>query len=236
MDQEKIGNKIKTIRKENNLSQTAFASRLGVTPQAVSKWENGKNLPDISTLKEIKKEFNINIDEIIDGKFTKLNKSKTTKTILFMVFAILLCSLLVFFFFHFRNRNKPNEQFEFEEVTSLNTDFKVSGNVVKTNDRTSLIINDVIFTGKEDYILYEELTCNLYEEKENTKTIITSCNNEKNTTLTNYLENLKIRMDHYTENCSMFTETNLFIEINAINNNKTITYRIPIEIKETSCQ
>ena len=50
---EEIGNVIKNIRKENNLTQSEFASILWVSSQAVSKWENGVSIPDISTLKEI---------------------------------------------------------------------------------------------------------------------------------------------------------------------------------------
>ena len=53
MNQEKIGSLIKKIRKENNLTQQDFAKKYGVTYQAVSKWENGKNIPDIALLKEI---------------------------------------------------------------------------------------------------------------------------------------------------------------------------------------
>ena len=55
MDQEKIGNIIKELRKKNNLTQQNLADQLGVTYQAVSKWENGKNIPDIAILKEISK-------------------------------------------------------------------------------------------------------------------------------------------------------------------------------------
>ena len=44
MNQDKIGNFIKSIRLEHNLTQKELADKLGVTYQAVSKWENGKNL------------------------------------------------------------------------------------------------------------------------------------------------------------------------------------------------
>ena len=57
MNQEKIGNLIKEIRKKNNLTQAEFAERYGVTYQAVSKWENGKNIPDIMLLKQISEDF-----------------------------------------------------------------------------------------------------------------------------------------------------------------------------------
>ena len=67
MDQERIGNLIKQIRKDNNLTQKDLADKLGVTFQAVSKWENGKNIPDIAVLKQISDMFNINIDDILNG-------------------------------------------------------------------------------------------------------------------------------------------------------------------------
>ena len=68
MNQEKIGQFIKQIRQDNNLTQKDLADKLGVTYQAVSKWENGKNVPDIATLKEISELFNTNIDEILNGE------------------------------------------------------------------------------------------------------------------------------------------------------------------------
>ena len=57
MNQEKIGQFIKKIREENKLTQKELADKLGVTYQAVSKWENGKNVPDISIIKEMSKMF-----------------------------------------------------------------------------------------------------------------------------------------------------------------------------------
>ena len=61
MDQELIAKKIKELRIKNNLTQKEFADKMNVTFQAVSKWENGKSIPDISILKKISEEFNINI-------------------------------------------------------------------------------------------------------------------------------------------------------------------------------
>ena len=52
MEQEKIGKFIKKIRVDNGLTQKDLADKLGVTYQAVSKWENGKNIPDIMILKQ----------------------------------------------------------------------------------------------------------------------------------------------------------------------------------------
>ena len=64
MEQDKIGKIIKDIRIKNNLSQKEFANKYGVTYQAVSKWENGKNIPDISILKQICNDYNLDLIKI----------------------------------------------------------------------------------------------------------------------------------------------------------------------------
>ena len=61
MNPEKVGQFIKRIRKENNLTQAELANQYNITYQAVSKWENGINLPDIALLKEMSHDFNIDI-------------------------------------------------------------------------------------------------------------------------------------------------------------------------------
>ena len=76
MDQEKIGKFIKEIRIKNNLTQKDLAEKYGVTYQAVSKWENGKNIPDIALLKQMSQDFNINIEDILNGTYTKKKKNK----------------------------------------------------------------------------------------------------------------------------------------------------------------
>lgn len=48
-----IGDTISRMRQNKNMTQEEFASRLGVTPQAVSRWERGNSLPDISLIKGI---------------------------------------------------------------------------------------------------------------------------------------------------------------------------------------
>ena len=48
MNQEKIGEFIKKLRQDNNLTQKDLANKYNVTYQAVSKWERGLNIPDIS--------------------------------------------------------------------------------------------------------------------------------------------------------------------------------------------
>ena len=59
--------KIIKIRKDNNLTQEEMAEKLNVSRQAISNWENKRNLPDIEILIIISKIFSISLDELILG-------------------------------------------------------------------------------------------------------------------------------------------------------------------------
>lgn len=62
-----FGEQIKSIRKKENLTQEQFAIKLNVSRQAVSNWENNKNLPDIGMLILISNVFQISLDQLIKG-------------------------------------------------------------------------------------------------------------------------------------------------------------------------
>jgi len=56
LDNKKIGNFIRNLRKEIGLTQKELADKLGVTDRAISKWERGRGVPDISLLEDVAKE------------------------------------------------------------------------------------------------------------------------------------------------------------------------------------
>ena len=62
MDQNKIGKFIAECRKEKSLTQAALAEQLGITDRAVSKWERGKNMPDLSIMPDLCELLGISID------------------------------------------------------------------------------------------------------------------------------------------------------------------------------
>lgn len=68
VNQEKIGKFILKLRKENNMSQLELAERIGVTDRAISKWENGKGLPDISLMHPLCKALGITINDLLSGE------------------------------------------------------------------------------------------------------------------------------------------------------------------------
>lgn len=71
MNPQKIGEFIKTLRIENNMSQTDLANTLNISRQSVYKWERGINIPDSSTLVLLSEIFKVTIDELLLGKKIK---------------------------------------------------------------------------------------------------------------------------------------------------------------------
>ena len=95
---------IKRLRKENNLTQEEMAKKLNVTRQAISNWENNRNLPDFEMIILIAKTFGVSLDKLIledkkmnkieqilinDGKRTRAKKFNMVTTIIGSVFIIL---------------------------------------------------------------------------------------------------------------------------------------------------
>ena len=68
MDQMKIGNFLKELRKEKGITQAQLAETLNVSARTVSRWETGSNMPDISILVDIADYYDISIPEIINGE------------------------------------------------------------------------------------------------------------------------------------------------------------------------
>lgn len=71
MNQIKIGKFISKVRKEKKLTQKQLAEKLGITDRAISKWENGKSMPDLSLLKPICNILDISINELLSGEYTE---------------------------------------------------------------------------------------------------------------------------------------------------------------------
>ena len=73
----KLGEKIKSLRKQKNISQEVFAGYLGVSFQAVSKWENGNTMPDVTMIPAIASFFSVSTDELFDFNLFEMEKQVT---------------------------------------------------------------------------------------------------------------------------------------------------------------
>ena len=74
-----LSDNLKKIRKENNLSQEQLAEKLGVSRQAVSKWESGISYPEMDKVMQICQLFNININELIHENISEVTEKKKEK-------------------------------------------------------------------------------------------------------------------------------------------------------------
>ena len=75
----KLSENLKRIRKDNNLSQEQLAEKLGVSRQAVSKWESGQSYPEMDKVLLICKLFNYNLDELMNENIKEVDETKQSK-------------------------------------------------------------------------------------------------------------------------------------------------------------
>lgn len=114
MDQMKIGKFIAACRKENGYTQASLAEKLGITDRAVSKWENGKSMPDASIMLELCGLLKINVNELLTGERImqdnykamaekqlvdlKLKEEKANKKLTYAFVVIVLLIMVIFSF------------------------------------------------------------------------------------------------------------------------------------------
>jgi len=67
----KIGAMIKKLRAENNMTQDMLATAIGVTPQAISRWESEGGYPDIELLPALADFFSVSTDELLGYKLSE---------------------------------------------------------------------------------------------------------------------------------------------------------------------
>ena len=76
MNQQKIGKFISKVRKKKKLTQKHLAEKLEITDRAISKWENGKSMPDLALLKPLCDILDITINELLSGEYISENKKE----------------------------------------------------------------------------------------------------------------------------------------------------------------
>ena len=239
MDSLKVGSFIRELRKKNNLTQKALASKYGVTYQAVSKWERGINMPDISLLREMSKDFNINIEDILDGEIKEKKEvvvEETGKLIYPYIFGIvgfIFIGLLVALMFI--KTGEPKESFSFKTLSTTCKEFKVTGAIAYDSKTSSINISNIDYCGGDDNTVYDTITCELYEEEGKNKTLVSKCNKDgEKQKLEDYLEEVEVKVDNYEQQCKNYTHNKLYLEIKASKDKKTTVYKIDLELN-TNC-
>ena len=85
MDQQKVGQFLKTLRNEKSVTQAELAEMLGVSNRSISRWENGTTMPDFDLLIELAKYYDLEVGEILDGERKDKDMDDKTEELLLKV-------------------------------------------------------------------------------------------------------------------------------------------------------
>ena len=103
MENQNIANILLHLRQKNNLSQEQLAKKIGVTRQAVSRWEMGISIPSINTLLLISEQFDIPVETMLKKQEDSSKNNRQTKTskklnlfVIFILIGIILLFILPF--------------------------------------------------------------------------------------------------------------------------------------------
>ena len=100
-----LGEKLQELRRQKGLTQEELAGILYVSRTAVSKWESGRGIPNIESLKAISKYFSVSIDELLSGEqllaAADEDLRQREKHLRDIVFGLLDCSMIMFLFLPF---------------------------------------------------------------------------------------------------------------------------------------
>ena len=157
MNQEKIGEFIAKLRKEKNMTQEELGNILGVTGKAVSRWETGNGVPDISIVNNVSEVLEVTTTELLNGErvtslknknldeitensidFYKSKLIKKFKKVLVILLSIIfaLTSILLLIFY-VNNYNK----YQLYRISSGTSKVSLSGILSINNDRNTLVIS-----------------------------------------------------------------------------------------------
>ena len=228
MDQEKFGKFIKEIRQKHNLTEKEVAEKYHVSYQAVSKWENGKNMPDTALIKQISEDFNISLEELYNGEFK--NKKKK-KLILFSALILLIIVFMIIFLILFKE-----DDFQFKTLSANCPNFTISGNIAYNDKKSAIYISNIEYCGGEETEKYKNIECILYEKNGQAENEISSYKykGKDKIDLEEFLKEVTFTIDDYEKTCKVYKDNTLFLKVNASDDkHKITTYEIPLKLDES---
>lgn len=166
MDNKKIGKLIADLRKAKNLTQQDLGDMVGVGFRAVSKWERGITMPDISIINELSKILGITSDELLSGEVKKeikttknkkvSNKIKITISIITIIILIITSTIIYF----------KNKTYVYDITQIDGADYRIEGQVIYKENEISLIVNKLKFLdNKLSSIIIKNYEYEIYSEE-----------------------------------------------------------------------
>lgn len=229
MDPILIGKFIYEQRVKNNLTQKELAQELSVTSQAISKWENGRGIPDIEMLKKLSEIFDVDLETLLSGEEKNTRKNYKFKFLILLIIIFLVVSGLIALIL-----NKKTETFNFYPLATDNDAFKIKGVVAFDKNKKSIYISEVEYD-ESDETEYKAVECILYESLGNVEKKISKWGDIKNINSLNLLsvllKEVEFNIDNYDCSCESMGCDNLYLRVNALNkDDKIISYIIPLQI------
>ena len=230
MNQEKIGKFILDLRKQNKMTQKELADKLNVTAQAVSKWENGRGIPDREILQKISTEFNVNIESILNGEKNK--KKMPIKYILIILLVIILLGVAIYLLLN-------SSDYNFTDIKSTSNNFNVNGVAAYSSDKNSIYISKIEYLDGDEEEKYVGMECTLYESHDNLEEKVSQCGSlkeEKQTpkTLSELLKETEFKVENFSCTSKNIKNSNLYISINVLDTEgKITTYKVPLVLTGT---
>lgn len=147
MDYQKIGEYIKGKRKAAGLTQAELSEKLNITSKAVSKWECGIAMPDISLFPELCQIFNISVAELLEGcdkvEDNTIERKLKKKTIIVVILSvcctILLILSVIFGIYFIKNYNSVRTY----DLVSGNSSFKLNGKIISIGKQNYVYLGDL---------------------------------------------------------------------------------------------
>ena len=222
----KINLRISELRHKKKITQQELSDVVGVSFQTISKWENGKNIPDIILLKQLCNDFNIDINDLLDGTYKK-NKNKM------VIFGSII--LVIIFVGIILYTTIRTESFHFKSISSNCSSFTIKGSIAYNTFQSAIYISNIEYCGGNDKTKYKSIECILYEkEKDGVQKVITKNKSKrKNLLIEDYLKSITFKIDNYKRLCSNYNKDSLYLVVNAMDDNdKITTYKIPLAIND----
>lgn len=192
MEQERIGKFILKCRSEKKLTQQELADKIGVTNKAISKWENGRGMPDYSIFNELCNALDITVVELLNGEknsneniviteYINYKEKKSQKKIIYYLITIIITLIFSTLLIYFINNYKNIKVYELSG-SSKNFIYE-NGLFIKSNINNIFKYGNIQSTTiKNENIIFIELVI----KKDNGYNLITKWKNETSTLIENH--------------------------------------------------
>lgn len=230
MDLNKVGSFIASLRKEKGLTQVELGILLNVNDKTVSRWETGKNAPDISMLNDLSEKLDISVKELLNGErnlekdiniealkyYNNRGKKRILISAIIAILIILLISILLF------SINKYN-QYKVFKVYSSNSNLNLEGIVVLNPHRNIIVLRNIEYSDYNEGTT-DEISSKSYYVKllSNDKIIKNEIYNfDKEMSLRDFLATYTLYVDELLKNSEdLISLDNLRLELEYQKNDK----------------